>query len=91
MQRTLLALAIVGVPAFANAEPPKVDWARGLVIAEGVGVAEGRPESRRERPHAGGANTVRGRDQVMSAITKPKPSAKNAGTASCTWYGVTSV
>ena len=39
MQRTLLALAIVGVPAFANAEPPKVDWARGLVIAEGVGVA----------------------------------------------------
>jgi len=35
----LLAGAIVAVPAVARAEAPKVDWARGLVIADGVGVA----------------------------------------------------
>lgn len=35
----LLAVAIVAVPLAAHAEPPKVDWARGLVIADAVGVA----------------------------------------------------
>jgi hypothetical protein len=36
-----LAIAIVAsLTATAAAEPPKVDWARGLVIADAVGVAD---------------------------------------------------
>jgi len=36
----LLALVFVAVPVVARADAPKIDWARGLVIADGVGVAD---------------------------------------------------
>lgn len=35
----LLAVAFIAVPAAASADAPKVDWARGLVISDAVGVA----------------------------------------------------
>lgn len=41
MPRSPLAVVIVAsLSATATAEPPKVDWARGLVIADAVGVAD---------------------------------------------------
>ena len=36
----LAAVVVASLTATAAAEPPKVDWARGLVIADAVGVAD---------------------------------------------------